>query len=144
PKENAISQRLNRCGITILGYKGNYKPEEVLIWYRTRDEIEKMFLSLKSYLGAKPMRVQSKETLNSLLFVNFIALLLRHKLLKIMLDSGLSKKYSVEKLFLELSKIRKIVLANRKEIVSEITKKQREIMESLNVAIDYVPKNPRV
>jgi len=76
--------------------------------------------------------------------VNFIALILRHKLLKIMLDSGLTKKYSVEKLFLELSKIRKIVLANGKEIVSEITKKQREIMESLNVAIDYVPKNPRV
>lgn len=144
PKENAISQRLNRCGITILGYKGNYKPEEVLIRYRARDEIEKMFLSLKSYVGAKPMRVQSKETLNSLLFVNFIALILRHKLLKMMLDSGLTKKYSAEKLFLELSKIRKIVLANGKEIVSEITKKQREIMESLNVAIDYVPKNPRV
>jgi len=51
PRENAISQWVNRCGITIIGYKGNYKPEEVLIWYRERDSIEKMFLSLKSYLG---------------------------------------------------------------------------------------------
>ncbi|MGC8566015.1 MAG: IS1634 family transposase, partial [Thermoplasmata archaeon] len=46
PKDNAIAQRINRCGITILGYKGNYKPDETLIWYRERDSIEKMFLSL--------------------------------------------------------------------------------------------------
>ncbi|MEM4058678.1 MAG: hypothetical protein QXZ12_08170 [Thermoplasmata archaeon] len=102
-----------------------------------------MFLSLKSYLGAKPLRVESKETVNALLFVNFIALILRHKLLKMIYESELPKNYSVEKLLLELGKIRKIVLANGKEIVSEITKKQREIMESLNVAIDYAPKNPR-
>jgi hypothetical protein len=43
-----------------------------------------------------------------------------------------------------LSKIRKIVLENGKEITSEITKKQIEIMESLNISADYVPKNPRV
>jgi hypothetical protein len=51
-----------------------------------------------------------------------------------MYDSKLSKKYSVEKLLLELSKIRKIVLANGEEVTSEITKKQREIMESLNIS----------
>ncbi|MEM3334260.1 MAG: hypothetical protein QW745_08715 [Thermoplasmata archaeon] len=57
--------------------------------------------------------------------------------------SELTKNYSVEKLLLELKKIRKIVLGNGKKIVSEITKKQSKIMESLNVAINYVPKNPR-
>ncbi|MGC9124060.1 MAG: IS1634 family transposase, partial [Thermoplasmata archaeon] len=100
--------------------------------------------SLKSYLGARPIMVQSIESLNGLLFINFIALILRQKLLKMMYDSKLSKKYSVEKLLLELSKIRKIVLANGKEVTSEITKKQREIMESLNISADCVPKNPRV
>ena len=51
PRENAILQCVNRCGITMIGYKGNYKPEKVLIWYMERNSIEKMFLSLKSYLG---------------------------------------------------------------------------------------------
>ncbi|MEM4058707.1 MAG: hypothetical protein QXZ12_08320 [Thermoplasmata archaeon] len=87
--------------------------------------------------------VESKETVNALLFVNFIALILRHKLLKMIYENELSKN-SVEKLLLELGKIKKIVLANGKEIVSEITKKHREIMESLNVTIDYVPKNQKV
>ena len=31
-----------------------------------------------------------------------------------------------------------------KEVVFEITKKHREIIEKLNLDIEYVPKNPRV
>ncbi|MGC8619392.1 MAG: hypothetical protein ACP5LA_02620 [Thermoplasmata archaeon] len=61
-----------------------------------------------------------------------------------MYDSKLSKKYSVEKLLLELSKIRKIALANGKKVTSELTKRQKKILESLNISADYVPKNPRV
>ncbi|MEM4058685.1 MAG: hypothetical protein QXP59_03540 [Saccharolobus sp.] len=45
---------------------------------------------------------------NTLFFVNFIAVILRHKLLKIIYENGLLKNYSVEKLLLELSKIRKL------------------------------------
>jgi len=41
---------------------------------------------LKSYLGSKSLRVQSIETLNELFFINFITLILRHRLLKIMLE----------------------------------------------------------
>jgi len=96
--------------------------EEVLIWYRERDSIEKMFLSLKSYLGSKPLRVQSIETLNALFFINFIALILKYRLLKIMFEKELLKKYSLEKLMLEILKIRKIILVNGKKVVSEITK----------------------
>ncbi|MEM3829836.1 MAG: hypothetical protein QXP36_11580 [Conexivisphaerales archaeon] len=40
--------------------------------------------------------------------------------MKITYESKLSKNYSIEELLLELGKIRKIVLANGKEIVSEI------------------------
>ena len=83
-----------------------------------------MFLSLKSYLGSKPLRVQSIKTLNALFFINFIALILRHRLLKIMFEKELLKKYSLEKLMLEILKIRKIILVNGKEVVSEITKKK--------------------
>jgi hypothetical protein len=50
----------------------------------------------------------------------------------------------LEKLMLELGKIRKIILVNGKEVVSEITKKQREIIDKLNLNIEYVPKNKRV
>ena len=79
---------------------------------------------MKSYLGSKPLREQSIETLNALFFINFIALILKHRLLKIMFEKELLKKYSLEKLMLEILKIRKIILVNGKEVVSEITKKK--------------------
>ncbi len=131
---------INRCGIAILGYRGNYKPDKTFMWYREKNTIKKMFLSLKSYLGRKSIRVKSIESFNALLFINFVPLILRHKLLKMMYDRKLSKKYFLEKLSLELSKIRKIILANGKEITSEITKKQRDVMESLNIISYYLPK----
>jgi len=77
------------------------------------------------------------ETLNALFFINFIALILRHRLLKIMVDKGLSKKYSLEKIMFELGKI---ILTNGNEVISEITKRQREIIEKLNPKLEYVPK----
>ena len=77
---------------------------------------------MKSYLGSKPLRIQSIETLNALFFINFIALILKHRLLKIMFEKELLKKYSLEKLMLEILKIRKIILVNGKKVVSEITK----------------------
>ena len=39
-----------------------------------------------------------------------------------MLEKELLKKYTLKKLMLELGKIRKIILVNGKEVVSEITK----------------------
>jgi len=66
-------------------YRGNYRPDEVLLWYKERDSIEKMFLSLKSYLRSRPLSVQSMETLNALFF---IGLILRHRLLRMILEKG--------------------------------------------------------
>jgi len=56
----------------------------------------------------------------------------------------LNRRKIILNYILELGKIRKIILVNGKELVSEITKKQRDIIKKLNLDIEYVPKNPRV
>jgi len=66
-------------------YRGDYRPDEVLLWCKERDSIEKMFLLLKSYLRSRPLSVQSMETLNALFF---IGLILRHRLLRMILEKG--------------------------------------------------------
>jgi hypothetical protein len=43
------------------------------------------------------------------------------------------KNYTVEKLLLELGKIKKIQLANEDVVVTEITKKQNDILEKLGL-----------
>ena len=55
------------------------------------------------------------------------------RLMNQMKKSDLIEDYTVEKLFLELEKIKKIRLANDEVIVSELTKKQKDILEKLNL-----------
>ena len=46
---------------------------------------------------------------------------------------------SVEKMLLELHKLRKVILQDGKEITTEITRKQKEILESLGIKPEHVP-----
>ena len=50
-----------------------------------------------------------------------------------MKESDLIKEFTVDGLLLELSKIKKIQLVNGDIIVSEITKKQRMILDALHL-----------
>jgi hypothetical protein len=52
-------------------------------------------------------------------------------------DSGLNKKYSVSDVLLQLSKI-KIYEFENSEVLSEIPKKVREIIEALELDIDLL------
>ena len=67
------------------------------------------------------------------LFINFIGLIIRLRLLRLMKESDLIKDFTVDGLLLELLKIKKIQLVNGEIIVSEITKKQRTILDALHL-----------
>ena len=63
------------------------------------------------------------------MFVNLIANAIRSRILAYMRSSGMLKKYFVEKILLELHMPRKIILKDGKEITTEMTTKQKEILE---------------
>jgi transposase len=67
------------------------------------------------------------------LFIAFIALILRMKLMRLMIDAELNKRYSVEGLLTELEKIKIMILPDGEKITTEITKKQREILDALHM-----------
>ncbi len=138
-RENAVSQRVNRCGITIITSTGEHDPSDLLMQYRKRDSVEKLFLFSKSFLGSEPLRVHSTATLKGHLFVNMIALAMRSQILGEMKKTDLAERYSMEKLFLELHKVRKVKLQNGKEIMTEITKRENDILEKLSITLDHVP-----
>ena len=85
------------------------------------------------------MRIHGMDALRGELFVNLIAIAIRFRILEYLRSSGLLKKYSVEKMLLELHKLRKVILNGGKEITTEITKKQKEILESLGIKPEHVP-----
>ena len=79
--------------------------------------------------------VKSDKTTRGLLFVNYLSLIVRMKLINQMNEAGLLKNSTVEKLLIELKKIKKIQLANEDIVVTEIMKKQNDILETLGLCI---------
>jgi len=132
-RNNAVSQRVNRMGKQIILSHGPLDWKECLTVYRERDYIEKTFRILKQDLQVIPLNVKKESTMKGFLFVTFISLILRMKLLKQMMDAGLLEDYTLDGLLLELSKIKKIRLVTGETVTTEISKKQRTILDALGL-----------
>jgi transposase len=132
-RKKAVAQRVNRMGKFILLYKGDFSWDECLSLYRGKDIIEKGFDFLKNDIESLPLNVQKETTLKGSLFVNFLALIIRMRLLNLMREKGLIERYSIGGLLLELEKLKKIELSDGETFTSELTKKQKEILEKLGL-----------
>ncbi|KAF5085467.1 IS1634 family transposase [Methanospirillum sp. J.3.6.1-F.2.7.3] len=132
-KQKAVTQRMNRLGRFILFYNGDLDWLSCLTLYRQRDAVEKCFLRMKNDLDTLPLNAKRDDSVKGYLFMVFIALIIRMRLQTMLKETGLSKQYSVEKLLLELEKIKLFVLSQGQILQSEVSKKNREILTSLNL-----------
>jgi transposase len=132
-KQNAVAQRMNKMGKYIIFYSGDFDEMKCLSLYRERDEIEKSFKALKSEIDILPLNTHSDKTTRGFIFIAFLSLIIRSRLINMMREANLLDKYSVELLLLQLEKFRKISLADGQIIDTEMTKKQREIIQALNL-----------
>jgi len=133
-KNNAVAQRLNKMGKFIILLHG-FQPvwDECLSMYREKDIVEKAFKTIKKDVRLRPLNVKKAETLKGLLFVCFISLIVRMRLLRLMKEKQLIPNYTMESLFFELEKLKKIELDDGEFITTEVTKKQREIFNTLGL-----------
>ncbi len=97
------------------------------------------YLADFGYFSMSVYRVHSLETLRGILFVNIVALAIRSAILTEMKKTDLGSRYSIEKILLELHKVRKVKLQNGKEIMTEITRKERDIIEKFSIKSEHVP-----
>ena len=118
--------------LTLL-YSGDFDWMKCLSLYREREEIEKSFKALKNELDILPLNTHSEKTTKGFIFIAFLGLIIRTRLMNMMREADLLEKYSVELLLLQMEKLRKISLADGQIIVTEMTKKQREILQALNL-----------
>jgi transposase len=133
-KQNAVAQRMNKIGKYIIFYSGDFDEMKCLSLYRERDEIEKSFKALKSEIDILPLNTHSDKITRGFIFIAFLSLIIRTRLMNMMRDAEILDKYSVELLLLQMEKFRQIALADGQIIVTEMTKKQREILQGLNLS----------
>jgi len=139
-KPKSISQTVNRFGKMILISSSRKNWDEVLSQYRQRDMIEKEYAILKRDLEIMPMRVHKMETLKGLLFVFYLSLIIRTHLMNRARGCGLLEKLSVEDILLELGKLRAVYIGGIWRL-TEISKKQRKILEKMGINIPVEPRN---
>jgi transposase len=132
-KKNAVAQRVNKMGMYILFTNDDLSWDECLSTYKTRDIVEKGFDLLKNDLEARPLNVQRENTLRGLLFVNFLSLILKMRLLQQMSQTGLHEKYTINSLLFELEKIKKVELEDGTQVTTPLTKKQKDILDPLEL-----------
>jgi transposase len=132
-RKNAVSQRVNRMGLFILLFKGSFEWDECLALYRCKDVVEKAFSMLKNDIEALPLNVRKDSTVSGYLFVCYLSLILRMRLLRLLKESGLNRKYSIEGLLTELEKLRLMILPDGTKIPTEVTKRQRDIITALSL-----------
>jgi transposase len=134
-KDKAVSQRVNRMGVTVVLCRGGYGWRTVLGWLGEKDVIEKMFMRARNDLEAVPLRAHKTEVALGLIFIAFLSLILRSRLGSLLRETGLADDYSVPSLLLELGKIKKVELSDGSHITTEITKKHRKILKKLELNV---------
>ena len=136
-KMEAVSQYINRyAGFQALFSNGIKDPLEALQIYRDKDVVEKCFDDLKNQLDMKRLRMHSSSTVDGRLFVQFIALIYISALRKEMRKSDLIERYTVRELLQEMETLTKIKYSGKYgQILTEITKPQREILKCLNIEL---------
>jgi transposase len=131
--ENYIS---NIGYIIFLSNKKNIDKSYILDCYRQKDSIEKMFDVLKNEFDGNRLRVHSNINMEGKLFVKFISLIVYMKISQIMNKNKLFEKYSLKEMLLELKKIKQTIISNHQPIISEVSKKQKEILEIFDIKIE--------
>jgi len=66
-------------------------------------------------------------------FVAFVSLILRSRLVRLMKETGLSKKYSIPSLLLVMNRLKRVELSDSTVFNTEVTKHQRLILEALDI-----------
>lgn len=78
-KEEVVEREIKLCGYFCIVTSEKMSAKDALMLYKSRDASEKLFRGDKSYLGSKSFRVTTDERLESKIFIEFVALIIRNK-----------------------------------------------------------------
>lgn len=131
-REEVVAQKLRNAGWLVVLSNDVVDAKQALVIYRQKDVVEKGFWRLKTQLDLGRLRVHSDDTMQSKLFIGFIALILMSYLHTVMSEKALYKKMTIKKMIMTLSKL-KIQNINGSVILFPLTKEQKIIYNAFSV-----------
>jgi len=131
-----IKAYINKMGTFILATnQGELDKIDILNHYRQRDSVEKIFDIVKDN---HRLRSHSSYNTDGRLFIKFIALIIHSKITKVMSEKKLFSQFSVRELLADLKKLKVTKIRNEAPIISELTKKHKNIIEAFGIPDDFL------
>jgi transposase len=134
-KTEAIDAALGRMGMFVLVTSTDLSSEAILDYYREKDGVEKYFDSLKNNLFLKRLRIHSYQTMEGLLFVEFIAMILRSEMKVVLKKSKLPDSLYIPEMLSELRKLKQITFGKKKAL-TEVSRLQKDIFTAFGLKLD--------
>ncbi|MDR1405450.1 MAG: transposase [Candidatus Methanoplasma sp.] len=131
-KRNAVSARENRCGRFVILTTSEERWQDVLFMQRRRNDIEQNFADFKTELEGGVKYLSGGDSVQGMIFAEFVSLILRTELLRIMRETELLKKMRVPDVFRIMRKL-KITRIGEEWRLNEVTKKQKDLFGALGV-----------
>jgi hypothetical protein len=145
-KGKKVNFREEWAGKIALISNKKFKAQDAYELWKGREHIEKSFHVLQNILDTDRPYVRKEETFRGYVFASFISLVAYYLILTMLKKTkpkkakrSLNSKVSVGDLLLELSKVYKVEMGKR-ELLSEVSKKARTLMELLGIT-DVITKN---
>ena len=133
-REDVIAEKESTTGWMVLISNHMEDTQEVYDIYRTKDVVEKGFNRLKNCLNLGRLHVHSVERMQNKIFIGFIALIIMSHIHRVMSENNLYKQMTMDKLLINLSKI-KIVTINGRQIIRPLTKVQKRIFKIFGIEL---------
>ena len=133
--EKKITEALRHKGYLIIISNSTAEPQEAVQLYRAKDAVERAFDNIKNELDMKRLRVHSDDAMRGRLFVAFLSLILYSWIDKKMREKNLYASYTQEELFRELKRIKVVELTEERTLLTELSKKQKEILKALGISL---------
>jgi transposase len=132
-KQKAIDEAKMNYGYFALISNDIKDPIQVLEIYRNKDLVEKAFGNLKERLNLRWTLVSSEQSMDGMLFVEFIALIFLSYLKKKMQEHDLFKKFTLLGLLDEFDMSECFEQIGKERRWGEMTKKQIELYTLMGV-----------
>lgn len=135
-EEEIQKRRKKYCGFFCLLSNKIKDAKEALCTYRNKDVVENCFDDLKNHLDMKRLRVHSARSMDSRLFLQFIALIYISAIRNITQKDEKLKRLTAREVMEEMETLVKITYAHRYgQVFTETSPLQRRIMETFDITI---------
>ena len=132
--EERIKEKLSLCGMfSLLCNVKELTKEEALIHYRRRNGIEKLYDGMKNPLELYRLRTHTDTSTEGKFFLGFIAQILWADMIRVMHDQVKKTAPTVKAVLNELEKIQKVSYAMGDQLLSPLSKKQKDILSAFDI-----------